>query len=188
LVLLKKETVMKKLVALILVLGMSSLASAELIFTVNGEPQPDSITIDTSQTIELDLEIMDGHNVTGYTLDYKLSNNQAELLIDNLVFEAAFELPSFGSGGGQAAQITGSQLFGNPIEGPISIMQGMILHCLERTDVVLTISTPAGGTVVDGATLEPGVLHTLRIVQDIPEPMTVALLGLGGLFLLRRRK
>jgi len=32
------------------------------------------------------------------------------------------------------------------------------------------------------------VLDTLTISQVVPEPMTIALLGLGGLFLLRRRK
>jgi hypothetical protein len=179
---------MKKLVALILVLGMSSLASAELIFTVNGEPQPEEITIVTSETITLDLHLADAHNITGYTLNYKLSNNQAELLIDGVVFPTSFEVPPYASGGGQSASITGSQLFGAPLEGPLDLMDGMILHCLEATDVILEISTPDRGTQVDNEYLPAGVVHTLRIVQVVPEPMTVALLGLGGLFLLRRRK
>ena len=51
---------MKKLLVLMLVLAMASLANAQLVFTLNGEPQPDEITILPSDIIELDLELAAG--------------------------------------------------------------------------------------------------------------------------------
>jgi hypothetical protein len=66
-------------------------------------------------------------------------------------------------------------------------MDGLVIHCLDTTDVILTVRVTEN-TVINGETIPiDTVLHTLTIHQ-IPEPATMALLGLGGLFLLRRRK
>jgi hypothetical protein len=176
---------MKKLVALILVLGMSSLASAELIVTVNGEPQPDEITLSTSEMIELDLEIAAGQDILGATIEWTLSNNQAEFVYGNVEFPVAFEMPPVTTGDPQRYYMSGAQLVQPKIDGPAVLLQGLMVHCLEITDVILTVEAQAG--TIDGSWQPIELFHTLKIVQ-IPEPMTVALLGLGGLFLLRRRK
>jgi hypothetical protein len=177
---------MKKLVALILVLGMSSLASAELIVTVNGEPQPDSITILTSDTIEIDLEIGAGHNALSATIDFVLTNGQAEFVYGGVEFPNMFDFPPVTQGDPQKYTMSGSQFLSPAIAGPAVLMQGLIIHCLDATPVDLVVTSNPAGTVVDG---DPYTLdHVLHIEQKIPEPMTVALLGLGGLFLLRRRK
>ena len=77
------------------------------------------------------------------------------------------------------------QLF-DDLEGPLVLMKELYIHCLDWTGVVLEIISQ--GLEVDGEYIEPGTLmHTLTIHQ-IPEPMTIALLGLGGLFVLRRKK
>ena len=185
---------MKELVALLLVLGMSSLASADLVVTVNGEPQPDAITLMTSETIELDLDLSaGGYNVWHYAIDWTLSNDQAELIPDKIAFPTAFDFPGSYYGGGQQVKIDAANFISPAVEGPAVLMQGLILHCLEETDVVLTVTAlqPGSMSLWGGWPLGELVpiefVHTLRIIQ-IPEPATIALLGLGGLAVLRKRR
>jgi len=189
---------MKKFLLLMLVLGLATTAQAGLVFTVDGEPQPEEVWLVPSQIIELDLEIGAGQTILSYTLDYLLSNAQAEFITDGAtepqypdltdiefptVFDFAgkvdIDLP-------QHVNITAGQFLSPAIEGPAVLMKELYIHCLDATDVILEIVAGAG-TVVDGVTIPVGtVLHTLTIHQ--PEPMTIVLLGLGGLFALRKRK
>lgn len=190
---------MKKFLVLLIVFCLASMAHAGLVFTVNGEPQPPEITIAPSDIIELDLELEAGQTIAGYQLTYTLSNEQAELIHDGgtgshpeiiePMEDISFPWGSFMAGKVNSRdedgicswiEITASN-FGNYSAGPLVLMQDMYLHCLEGTDVTLTIS---GVVDLDGATGIP-VEHTLIVHQ--PEPMTVALLGLGGLFLRRRK-
>jgi len=187
---------MKKLLIFMLVLGMASLAQADLVglsFSVTMpdgtyyEDQPDEIWIEPSDTIKLDLLLDVGHNCWGYSLGYGLSNAQAEFIRTNeTIWPAPFELP-----GGwsipctpQYVEFSGGQLFGNALNGPQTLMDRLYIHCLEATDVVLTV-TAYDYTEVDGESIL-GIIHTLTIHQ-IPEPATMLLLGLGGLFLRRRK-
>jgi hypothetical protein len=178
---------MKKLLILTLVLGLASVANAHLIFTVNGQPQDPKIDppLYPSQTIELDLELSADETIHGYQLSYALSNPQAELLWDGVVFPWASAVPGKTlNTSPQYGEITATQFLMDEVQGPLVLMQGLIVHCLEATDVILEIygevTYVAGG---DSIPIEP---HTLLIPQ-IPEPMTIALLGLGGLLLRRRR-
>ncbi len=86
----------------------------------------------------------------------------------------------------------------NPIVGAADLVWGFVLHCDGTGDVVVDLTLAvAGGTQyanVGGPAPEPvwrnaveADLGDLTIYQVIPEPMTVALLGLGGLFLRRRK-
>jgi hypothetical protein len=51
------------------------------------------------------------------------------------------------------------------------------LHCLmEYVDILLTLSDATTGEIYD-----------TQVIHQIPEPMTIGLLGLGGLFLRRRK-
>ncbi len=195
---------MKKLsVIFMLVLGMASIANAVpyfggLGFTVNGEAQPDVITLRPSEAVVLDLELLDGFTTPGYTIDYQLTNAQAEFIIDGyqdafghvfepIAFPTVFDLP-----GGvipinpQWVRITGTQVQSDPVAGQALLMESLVIHCLDTTPVTLEIIA-AAGLVINGEAIDAGtVIHTLGIVQ-IPEPMTIALLGLGGLFLRRRK-
>jgi hypothetical protein len=171
-----------------LILGLAANAQAGFVFTVNGEPQPDEVWLQPSEEIELDLEITADSGLQGYGLDYVLSNPQAELLTDRIEFPQQFDLASgVKINEPQLVRISGGQLFSPAVGGPAVIMQNLYLHCLEPTDVLLEIVVGAT-TTIGGETLPIGtVLHTLTIHQ-IPEPMTLTLLGLGGLFLVRRKK
>jgi hypothetical protein len=67
-------------------------------------------------------------------------------------------------------------------------MSGLVIHCLEAGDTVLTVTALAGTTVDDTPIANGTVLGTMVIHNNIPEPATITLLGLGGLALLRRRR
>jgi hypothetical protein len=190
---------MKKLLVMVLVLGMASVANADLIFTVDGEPQPAEISIRPSDEITLDLHLADGENILKYQLMYELSNEQAEFILPDpetspqygISFPWLSTFPgkvnSYDTDGVISYVEIAADNFMMAAAGPLDLMDGLIIHCLDTTDVVLTI-TVSQATTINGQELTIGtVLHTLTIHQ-IPEPMTVALLGLGGLFLLRRRK
>ena len=152
---------MKKLLTLVLVLGLTSLANAGLIFTVNGQPQPDEITLFPSEAVELDLEIGEGQTILGYDLTYRLSNGQAEFLIDGYTDDfgntfGAIEFPlDFDFRGyvvdasPQSVWITGTQFLSDDLVGPGTIMQGLVLHSLDTTPVLLEVIV-SGTTIVDG--------------------------------------
>ena len=82
--------------------------------------------------------------------------------------------------------------------GEADLIWNLLLHCDGEGDVGINLtlhgltqyadyfSGPTGG-VFEWVDMTEGDLGDLTIYQ-VPEPMTVALLGLGGLFLLRRRK
>jgi len=181
---------MKKLLILTLVLGMAALANAELIFNVNDEPQPDEITICPSDMIELGLELAEGQDILKWAFEYRLLNEQAELILDGTVFPWQSMFPGkIASSDGEGIvswAVMGADNFMTAADGPLVLMEGLMVHCLEPTDVVLEIRV-ASDTVIDGEPIPIGtLLHTLTIHQ-IPEPATMLLLGLGGLFLRRRK-
>ncbi len=192
---------MKKFLLLMLVLGLATSAQAGLIFTINGdETQPDEVWLVPSQILELDLELDAIQTISGITLDYVLSNAQAEFITDGASRPeypglTDIEFPSdplFDLDGTtpivrpQLVQITTGQLFNPALQGPLVLMTELYVHCLDASDVILQIISQ--GSTINGEFIAPGtIMHTLTIHQ-IPEPMTIALLGLGGLFALRRKK
>jgi len=64
---------------------------------------------------------------------------------------------------------------------PPPIPEGMVVdlldfHCTGPEDVILLLGSTPGGSQFD-----------TQVIHQVPEPMTIVLLGLGGLFLRRRR-
>ncbi len=109
--------------------------------------------------------------------------------------------------GNRIASMTGGVLTGyiegdengNPPTSPTVLVWNLLLHC-EEDGLVNIDLTLAGSTRIapyeNGAGTAPypawryaveGELGDLVLYVLIPEPMTIALLGLGGLFLRRRR-
>ena len=190
---------MKKLLALLLVLGLATAANAGLIetvaaamvFSVDGEPQPAEITIyNASDSVILDLDLLEGHSVLNLDFTWTLSNDQAELLTGSIALQAFDMGLSFTQADSQNVKIFGGQIWSPALAGPKTLVDQLELHCLDDTDVTLTIWM-SGTTKIDGEEFYPDpwlgtVVHTL-IIHQVPEPAMIVLLGLGSL-LLRRRK
>ena len=210
---------MKKLLILMLVFVMASWANATTIeLSVDGAPAPGAITLDASEYITLDITVGDGY-FSGGDLLISLSNAQGALddaaitFIDPVLTHQYFAMPPPGAwydyeapweyawnvaaSTSTSVYMTGGNLYWNTV-GPYKLMDGLVFHCEETTDVIITLSAASDlvyyvqdevGTTTEIITLyEEGTIIDSIYVTQIPEPMTVVLLGLGSLFLLRRRK
>lgn len=189
---------MKKVVTLMLILGMASVASAGLQISVDGvqEPVDSEIFLRPSETVELDIwldaPINPFEGVTwalvastadatisgGVAIDGILTNNT----VNGLTSAAPTVIPPAGAEGvwGSAFNISTSP--GGAV-GDV-IVDSIIFHCeWQPNDVIIGLFAVTEDVEMDWAE----ALDTVTIHQ-IPEPATICLLGLGGLALLRRRK
>ena len=186
---------MKKALLLLVITGMlSSVASAGLvqpmISSLNGDPiDPVSeITIKPSDTINFDI-VSDTQLLT-FNLIVELElQGPGTLDISQLTtppgWDPGFHVDPREIEPGKIYEFGEGNFSGGPQPG--IQLDHILMHCDGLGDVIITLRDGTqGGTaqLADFATPEFGSIT----IHQIPEPMTMGLLGLGGLGLLRRRR
>jgi len=182
---------MRKLLILTLVLGMASAANAGMLISVAGDKQPvdSQITLPLNGTIDLDIWTDADIPVFGGEYWALIADTtQASISGGNVAIDpgdAVIYTDPPASGGvpglpaGKDGPWGGVAVFSGPIAAGTVLYDQITFKCLALVDTTVSLYTSdLGGnnTLVDSV-----------IIHQVPEPMTVALLGLGGL-LLRRRK
>ena len=173
---------MKKLLVIGLILGFASMANAALVLNYVGDNASGTLGINLSEVeklwgTDIKVEISDGAGTIGEATNFAM--------FGGVKVDIA---PVAGNDNGKrrysGAAIPG--FGGTAIQGPIEVIGGMPVTVDGFVTIDLVVI--AGGTILgedpDGPKLEAGVVDSITI----PEPMTMTLLGLGGLALIRRRR
>jgi hypothetical protein len=159
---------MKKLLALVMVLGLAMVASAsDVNLSANGAPIAGDV--DTGSVISGVLAGADN----GYTLEISIADGTLDT--SGMTFAPGFLFGNkiVGAATETWVRVSGSDFM--PKQAGQALFDGLVVNLNAGVDVaVVTVSDKEAGT-----------LSTFNVV---PEPMTMSLLGLGGLALIRRRR
>ena len=192
---------MKKLLVLMLVLGVASVATAGLQISFEGNPDPvdTEIWMDPSQIAELDIH---GQGAgTGDYVYYMLLVDQAEgtitgsdagvqwgslskidyftnewptYYLDPWIGRAGYSKPPMDGIAGYVGDSSGAGFSG-------LLVDGIMFHCEGPQDAVIKL------LVSDTNAAGSWTLEDQLIIHQVPEPITMGLLAVGGLFLRRRK-
>jgi len=186
---------MKKLLVLALVLSMATMANAALQLSVGGATDVTEITIMPSDTISLDIwtdAAIGYQNLDGYkgivctSLGVVQLDSGVVVYADSgLGLEHSAPLSSYTTGLPDGTEGMGVNAFCMDntagIAAGVTLFDQIIMHCGGPGDTaVLLVSLDENFNYI-------GTMDTLIVHQIVPEPMTLGLLGLGGLFLRRRK-
>jgi hypothetical protein len=201
-----KEDEMKKLLVVLMVLTMATIANAGLLISVNGQidPPDTEFTLLPSETVMLDVWGDGGTppNTNVWLISTSLPLGEGAMAGGVLLYpgNTAFMQHFQGAGdpiiqwlqmmsNGQGYNTLDAYFisFGTTNVPPEALagklVDEILFHCESAHDVTLYLvgidDDGAGTVVITG--------YDTQIIHQIPEPITVALLGLGGLFLRRRK-
>ena len=181
---------MKKFLVLTLVLGMAAMANATLTMTTTYDGSDlmpgDTFTIDigedammfplqTNYTLALIVSDTTLADISGGTAMTPINPADKILIWDDM------SSPGWAEDAGVGMVVT--VLAGVYTMPPYVLYDDIMFECLGEGDVMVQLVT---GTLVDDQYVPAEILAEV-MVKQIPEPMTLALLGLGGLFLRRRK-
>ena len=180
---------MKNLLIVFTVLTMASAANAALFLSVDGvqDPPDTAITLLPSETAVIDIWGVD-HAPGVFYLGIK-AGDMGTLSIDNavivyagnktgIVFENDPDIAGFLEIDNPYVLVTLTDVTPEPLQLDGLLVDLIDFHCtsgVPENDVSLLL--------FDG----DGNLMDSQVIHQIPEPITFALLGLGGLFLRRRK-
>jgi len=170
---------MKKLLVLLMVLGLATSAQAALSLSLDGEAAPAEITIATSTTVVIDVQSSDVEPWDGLLAIVDVGS-AIEDMSPSLYGEWVPPMTASGIGElGSYSVITPEiwELHVGSVQGAVvaGTQFAIAFHCMGIGDTTVVL------TDFDLNTIQTMIIH------QIPEPMTLALLGLGGLFLRRRK-
>jgi len=189
---------MKKLLVLALVLSMATMANATLILSVGGDTSVTATTITTvpSGTLSLDVFTTVAIQVnTGYNL-LVVSTPGGSIPYDQGVVSVTDSGTKFERGGnahwylGDSASILPANEEG--LGAYADALDAIIPANTKLFDLIPFHCEGPGTTTIKLYEVDPDYTFltlddTVVVTQQIPEPMTIGLLGLGGLFLRRRK-
>ena len=168
---------MKNIFIVLTVLAMASTAAADLQLSVDGDTGPSDIKILISDVVVIDIH---GDGTTPNAQEFYLQVSGVGSLVD---FDISGWTSTWRPGGAGVLDLTGGLYYVDlvvvdPTIPPLpaeAVMDGLLLTGLAKGDVTLEMKD---------ATMR---VHDTLAVEVIPEPITLALLGIGGLFLRRRK-
>jgi hypothetical protein len=175
------EITMKKFLVVMMVLGLVGSAQAALQISLNGAVAGDEITISVSDNIVIGV-MSDTADPWAGILEYIPRDSQAAEWVGSVTINpiAGFRATAALAAGYATSWQLSAAAFPGEVPAVAPGEQFTIgFHCLAVGDVVVTL----WGDAWDSGP----VLDQLTIHQVIPEPVTIGLLGLGGLFLRRRK-
>jgi len=195
---------MKKLIVLFAILAMVSVASAGIvdiqISSLNGLPitAVKEITITPSTTVDMQITFTGPATEWAYSVGAMLNVTgpatvDVSQAVRNPLYEAWAEVitPATNSIIEASAQDIGPLIPQGNGPTPVILVSNLLLHCDAVGTVTVSLSDDAVfGSMITDVNWNPvdWSYGTGVIIHQVPEPMTLVLLGLGSLFLARRKK
>jgi hypothetical protein len=174
---------MKKLLVLMLVLGLASTANAYIELRIGGSPAPGTLDVVAGDTAAI--QVYDDNTTQNGYVGYIIVESGGDGVLNNAVVEASAGSSGDASaysyyGWGAGYTLTAMSITGDIAAGHHFTITYDAAGLSEGDSAVISLWD---GRTTPTAYSEVGSMN----INIVPEPITIALLGLGGLFLRRRK-